>query len=96
MVIVGHGDYEGSCRLNDSVGLQRAATVRRAVVANGLRAGTIEIASLGERRPLDFSSSSAAHDLNRRVEILVEGLSSESESAQAVERVAPRCLPEKR
>ncbi len=96
VVIVGHGDYEGSCRLNDTVGLRRAAAVRRSLVASGLRAGMIEIASLGERRPLDFSSASAAHDLNRRVEILVEGGSPESESTQADQRVAPRCLPEKR
>ena len=95
VVIVGHGDYEGSCRLNDELGIRRADAVRRALVANGLRAKVIEIASLGERRPLDFASSSAAHDLNRRVEILVEGVSSD-DSIEAQSRLAPRCEPEQR
>jgi outer membrane protein OmpA-like peptidoglycan-associated protein len=95
VVIVGHGDYEGSCRLNDQLGIRRAQAVRRALVANGLQAKLIDIASLGERRPLDFSSSSAAHDLNRRVEILVEGASPD-DSIEAQSRLAPRCQPEKR
>jgi peptidoglycan-associated lipoprotein len=91
VVIVGHGDYEGSCRHNDAIGLRRAETVRRALVAGGLRVRRIEVASLGERRPLDFASTSAAHDLNRRVEILVEARQSPGEAAEPPTRVAPRC-----
>ena len=94
VVIVGHGDYEGSCRYNDALGMRRADAVRRALVASGLRAKVIDIASLGERRPLDFASSSAAHDLNRRVEILVEGASANGDPIEA--RRSPRCVPEKR
>lgn len=93
VVIVGHGDYEGSCRYNDALGMRRADAVRRALVASGLRAKVIDIASLGERRPLDFASSSAAHDLNRRVEILVEG---SSPNGDPLEAPSPRCTPEKR
>lgn len=93
VVIVGHGDYEGSCRHNDAIGMRRAETVRRALVAGGLRAERIDVASLGERRPLDFASGSAAHDLNRRVEILVEGA---SPNGDPIEAPSPRCLPEMR
>ena len=93
VVIVGHGDYEGSCRQNDAIGMRRADAVRRTLVAGGLRAKVIDIASLGERRPLDFASTSAAHDLNRRVEILVEGASG---NGAPLEAPSPRCLPEKR
>jgi len=96
LVIVGHGDYEGSCRRNDLIGLRRADAVRRALLAGGLRVRRIDIASLGERRPLDFASSSAAHDLNRRVEILVEGRYTEAEPAEVPSRVTPRCPPEQR
>ena len=32
-----------------------------------------EVASVGERRPVSFSSAEEAQQLNRRVEILVEG-----------------------
>ena len=93
VIIVGHSDYEGSCRYNDGLGMRRADAVRRALVAGGLRAKLIDIASLGERRPLDFASTSAAHDLNRRVEILVEGAAGNGEPLEAP---SPRCLPEKR
>jgi len=96
MVIVGHGDYEGSCRHNDLIGLHRAEAVRHALVAGGLRVQGIDVASLGERRPLDFASTSAAHDLNRRVEILIEGGRSDAERSEPATRVAPRCPPESR
>jgi outer membrane protein OmpA-like peptidoglycan-associated protein len=96
VVIAGHSDYEGSCRYNDALGMRRADEVRRALLAGGLRVRKVDIASLGERRPLDFASSSAAHDLNRRVEILVEGASTDIDLTETPSRVAPRCLPEKR
>jgi outer membrane protein OmpA-like peptidoglycan-associated protein len=59
VVIAGHSDYEGSCRYNDALGMRRADEVRRALLAGGLRVRKVDIASLGERRPLDFASSSA-------------------------------------
>ena len=76
--------------------MRRADSMRRALVASGLRAKVIDIASLGERRPLDFASTSAAHDLNRRVEILVEGAAPDGDQIEAQSRLAPHCLPEKR
>jgi outer membrane protein OmpA-like peptidoglycan-associated protein len=72
VVIVGHGDHQGTCRYNDGLALRRAQTARHALIRAGLRAATVQAASLGERRPLDFASSDSAHALNRRVEILVE------------------------
>ena len=71
VVVVGHGDFAGSCRYNDSLGLRRAAALRQMLIDQGVPRHLIHIASLGERRPLDFSSTRAAHDRNRRVEILV-------------------------
>jgi len=71
IVVVGHGDFAGSCRYNDSLGLRRAAALRQMLIDQGVSRHLIHIASLGERRPLDFSSTHAAHDRNRRVEILV-------------------------
>ncbi|MBL8269010.1 OmpA family protein [Steroidobacter sp.] len=87
IVVVGHSDAVGTCRYNDSLALRRAQAVKDALVRSGLRANTIDIASLGERRPLDFSWTSSAQNRNRRVEILVRG----GPEIEAVAEVAPRC-----
>lgn len=93
IVLVGHGDHTGTCRINDAIALQRARAVRDALVAGGIERGRIDIVSLGERRPQDFSASEAAHAANRRVEILVEGREDDSEDPryEAEERILPRC-----
>jgi outer membrane protein OmpA-like peptidoglycan-associated protein len=88
VVLVGHGDAEGTCRYNDRLGLRRAQTVRRALLDAGVRA-QIEVASLGERRPLDFASTSGTRDLNRRVEILIQR--SNEDAGFAAPRLAPDC-----
>jgi outer membrane protein OmpA-like peptidoglycan-associated protein len=92
VVIVGHGDYEGTCRYNDVLGIRRAETVRRALIDGGLRIRKIDVASLGERRPLDFASTPDARAVNRRVEILVEGGQWSSKHVEPeLLRVLPRC-----
>src|SRR5262249_30520937 len=55
IVLVGHSDAVGTCRFNDTLALERARTVQRALIAAGVRRSSIEIASVGERRPLDFA-----------------------------------------
>jgi len=87
IVVVGHSDAVGTCRYNDSLALRRARTVQRALAASGLRRIPIEVASIGERRPVSFSSADVAQQLNRRVEILVEGTADEDASAHVI----PRC-----
>jgi outer membrane protein OmpA-like peptidoglycan-associated protein len=91
IVVVGHGDHEGRCRYNDGLALRRAQAVRRALLGSGLTASRIEVASLGERRPLDFEATGEAHDLNRRVEILIESNSAEGDELPAVSRIMPAC-----
>jgi len=87
IVVVGHSDAVGTCRYNDSLALRRARAVQRVLAASGLRRIPIEVASVGERRPMSFSSASEAQQLNRRVEILVQGTSEEATSAPVI----PRC-----
>jgi len=89
IVVVGHTDYQGACRYNNDLALRRASTVKRALVAAGVRAETIQVASLGERRPVDFTFSNQAHALNRRVEILIE--SNDAPRYGGPERIAARC-----
>lgn len=87
IVVVGHSDAVGTCRYNDTLALRRARTVQRALAASGLNRIPIEVASIGERRPVSFSSANEAQQLNRRVEILVEGTAGNDASA----RVIPKC-----
>jgi hypothetical protein len=61
------------------------------LVAAGLQARSIEVASLGERRPLDFAATGAAHDSNRRVEILIERRQDAADDLAAATRVSPAC-----
>lgn len=88
VVLVGHGDAEGTCRYNDGLGLRRAQTVRRALLDDGVQA-EIEVVSLGERRPVDFASTSGTRDLNRRVEILIQ--TRHEVPRPALPRLAPDC-----
>ncbi len=91
IVLVGHADHEGNCRHNDRLARRRAATVRGALLASGLRGPTIEVVGLGERRPLDFASTEDAHALNRRVEILVKRAGAPPAADDAPRRILPDC-----
>jgi outer membrane protein OmpA-like peptidoglycan-associated protein len=91
IVLVGHADHEGNCRHNDRLARRRAATVRGALLASGLRGPTIEVVGLGERRPLDFASTEDAHALNRRVEILVTRAGASPAADDAPRRILPDC-----
>lgn len=71
VVIVGHADQTGSCRYNNGLAMRRAEAMRALLIEAGVRRSRIQIASLGERRRLDFATGEAADRLNRRVEILL-------------------------
>jgi outer membrane protein OmpA-like peptidoglycan-associated protein len=90
VVIVGHGDGEGNCQYNDALSLRRAESVKRALVRSGVRNSRIQVAGLGERRPLDFAASDTARQLNRRAEILVSD--AELKPMPPLQRVMPKCL----
>lgn len=87
IVLVGHSDSVGTCRYNDSLALRRARVVQRALAASGLRRVPMEVVSIGERRPMSFAAADEAQQLNRRVEILVEGTSRAGSTAPVI----PKC-----
>jgi outer membrane protein OmpA-like peptidoglycan-associated protein len=91
VVLVGHGDHVGTCRFNDALALRRAQSVKNALVAAGLERRNIAVVTLGERRPLDFSTRAEAHALNRRVEILLEPGLEPPLSVPASPPVMPTC-----
>ena len=89
IVLIGHSDRAGRCGRNDALALRRAAALKRVFIDVGIAANRIQTVSLGARRPLDFSTSMAAHLLNRRVEVLIEGGNIEVDPAAG--RILPRC-----
>lgn len=64
--LVGHTDPRGTAEYNDKLGLERAAKVKRFLVANGIDEGRVQTATMGaedaEQAPKDWPK-------DRRVEI---------------------------
>jgi outer membrane protein OmpA-like peptidoglycan-associated protein len=71
VTIVGHTDTTGSSKSNYDLGLKRATTIRNWLVARGLEARLVEVASHGEADLLVPTADNTAEPRNRRVEISV-------------------------
>lgn len=71
VAVVGHTDTTGMATRNFQLGLSRANTVRGILIASGLDASAIEIASNGEADPLVRTADDVFEPRNRRVEITV-------------------------
>lgn len=69
MTVVGHTDRVGSVEANDRLSLQRAETMRKLLIEQGVSASAIEVAGRGEREPLIPTADEVAEARNRRVEI---------------------------
>jgi outer membrane protein OmpA-like peptidoglycan-associated protein len=71
VTIVGHTDTTGASKSNYDLGLKRATTIRNWLVARGLEARLVEVASHGEADLLVQTADNTAEPRNRRVEISV-------------------------
>ncbi len=71
VLVVGHTDAVGSHQLNDALGLQRARTVRTALIAVGIPDADIQAISRGKRALAVPTSDGVAESRNRRVEIVI-------------------------
>ncbi|RWG44686.1 MAG: OmpA family protein [Mesorhizobium sp.] len=67
--LVGHTDKVGSDRTNESLGKERAETVRKLLV--DMVTAPFEVATCGETRPLLNTKDGRPHPHNRRVEVRV-------------------------
>lgn len=71
ILVVGHTDTTGPPSLNFQLALRRAQTVRALLLAAGLDAGAVDVASHGEAQPLVLTPDETNEPRNRRVVITV-------------------------
>ena len=71
VLVVGHTDAVGNDAFNDALGLQRAETVRAALIKLGIPASDVRAISRGKREMAVPTPDGVAEPRNRRVEILV-------------------------
>lgn len=68
--IVGHTDASGSAESNERLSLERANTIRAALVERGIDAGKLLAAGAGQSRPIASNETDEGKALNRRVELM--------------------------
>ena len=66
----GHTDERGSREYNIGLGEQRAQSVRRVLLLQGVSTGQLGTVSYGEERPAVLGSNEESNSLNRRVELV--------------------------
>ena len=69
--IIGHSDTLGDGGYNRDLSLERAQTIRDALLNDGFKVNAITIAGRGDREPLVPTPPETAEPRNRRVEITV-------------------------
>ena len=71
VLVIGHTDTVGSDAVNDALGLQRAESVRAALVRLGIPAADVHAISRGKRALAVPTADGVSEPRNRRVEIVV-------------------------
>lgn len=73
VIIEGHTDERGSREYNVALGEQRAKTVAKMLVMQGVPESQVETVSYGEEKPVDAGHNESAWQVNRRAEIDYQG-----------------------
>ena len=69
--VVGHTDTEGSRKMNQELGMERAMEIQKLIVSQGIDPGIIEVTSHGEGNPLVKTPDDVPEPRNRRVEVIL-------------------------
>ena len=68
--IVGHTDASGSAEANERLSLERAETIKEALVERGIEPDKLMAAGAGQNRPIASNETEEGKALNRRVELV--------------------------
>ncbi|MEM9722152.1 MAG: OmpA family protein [Bacteroidota bacterium] len=71
ILLVGHTDDQGEADFNYLLGLQRAQSFKRLLIAEKIEPDLLHVASRGEKDPLVANTTEVNREKNRRVEILI-------------------------
>ena len=71
--VEGHTDNTGGVQINQTLSEQRAQTVAKYLVAQGVAEKNVKSTGLGDSQPVADNSSAPGRQKNRRVEIIVSG-----------------------
>ena len=74
IILEGHADERGTREYNIGLGERRALAVRQLLLFMGAQGNQIQTVSFGEEKPAALGHDESAWRLNRRVEIVYEGL----------------------
>ena len=73
LAIEGHTDSTGSDELNQKLSEQRAESVRKYLIEQGLPDSSLTATGFGKTMPIADNSTAAGRQQNRRVEIIISG-----------------------
>jgi OOP family OmpA-OmpF porin len=71
--ITGHTDSSGAAEYNQKLSVKRAEAVRDYLISLGADASKMEVAGMGEDKPIADNKTAAGRAKNRRVEVEVTG-----------------------
>jgi outer membrane protein OmpA-like peptidoglycan-associated protein len=74
VIIEGHTDSRGSASMNQDLSSRRAGSVRDYLAGRGVVGERMQVAGFGKTRPIADNNSPEGRAMNRRVEIIVEGV----------------------
>ncbi|WP_338866903.1 OmpA family protein [Myxococcus stipitatus] len=67
--IAGHTDSTGDPAANQQLAQRRAEAVRSALVADGIPANRVDVASVGSEKPVANNDTTQGRDMNRHIEV---------------------------
>jgi outer membrane protein OmpA-like peptidoglycan-associated protein/Mg-chelatase subunit ChlD len=71
ILVEGHTDDRGSNKINDALSLQRAESVKKYLIARGIKTARVKTVGYGKRRPIASNLTDFGRKINRRTEIVI-------------------------
>jgi outer membrane protein OmpA-like peptidoglycan-associated protein len=84
----GHTDRRGTLAYNTRLSKRRARAVSQQLIKGGLDGDKMKVQGFGPTRPVDPARNHVAYQKNRRVEVILEGVTDPAKLAQEINQLA--------